>query len=608
MGSKQVYKYPTKRNLTRKDMTMRERILPEGANRFEVTTSDGLTLAGWTYGDKAKPTIVLVHGYPDNSCVWDGVVPLLAANWRVVTYDVRGCGESDVPAKVSDYRMAQLNADLKTIIDHVSPDEAVHVVGHDWGSIQSWNAMMDDDLKGRVKSYTSMSGISFDHVGQWLRQQFRQFKWRRGFGQLFRSWYFYMFHIPGLPQMAWKRRIGKMWPKMLEQAEGFTPDVNPHQVKDGVNGINLYRANFFPHVLRPNVRPVHVPVQIIVLMDDPYASPHLFSDHRKLVPELWRREVHAGHWLPLKDAPLTARMIDEFVTYQEGGPESHALERARKLGRANPDNVIDGKQALVTGAGSGIGRSSALKFAEAGADLILADIDFDSAKETARMVRDLGRRALVQQVDVSDPDALVALADWAETEAGPIDIVMNNAGIGMAGGFLETTRAAWERIIGINLWSVIDGGKIFAERMARDRRPGIIINTASAAGFTPMRIYPAYATTKAAVLMLSECQRADLADQGINVTAICPGFADTGIAKATEHIGVSDDEQADRRAKADAAYKRRALTPDTVAEAMMKGVRANKPVVLIGVEARLGRFIQRVMPWAGRKLAKLKMD
>ena len=149
MGSKQVYKYPTKRNLTRKDMTMRERILPEGANRFEVTTSDGLTLAGWTYGDAEKPTIILVHGYPDNSCVWDGVVPLLAANWRVVTYDVRGCGESDVPAKVSDYRMAQLNADLKTIIDHVSPDEAVHVVGHDWGSIQSWNAMMDDDLKGR---------------------------------------------------------------------------------------------------------------------------------------------------------------------------------------------------------------------------------------------------------------------------------------------------------------------------------------------------------------------------------------------------------------------------------------------------------------------------
>ncbi len=113
--------------------------MPEGASPFEVTTTDGLKLAGWSYGDEGQPTIMLVHGYPDNSCVWDDVVPLLAAKWRVVTYDVRGCGESDVPAKVSDYRMEQLNADLLTVIDHVSPDEPVHVVGHDWGGLVAWS-------------------------------------------------------------------------------------------------------------------------------------------------------------------------------------------------------------------------------------------------------------------------------------------------------------------------------------------------------------------------------------------------------------------------------------------------------------------------------------
>ncbi len=224
------------------------------------------------------------------------------------------------------------------------------------------------------------------------------------------------------------------------------------------------------------------------------------------------------------------------------------------------------------------------------------------------MVRESGRRALAQQVDVSDPEALEALADCAESEAGPIDIVLNNAGIGMAGGVFEMTRPAWERIMGINLWSVIDGTKIFGERMARDRRPGHIVNTASAAGFTPLRIYPAYATTKAAVLMLSECQRADLADQGINVTAVCPGFADTGIAKATEYSGLNEDEQEAQRAKADAAYKRRALSPDTVADAMIAGIRKNKPVVLVGAEAKLGRFISRFLPGLGRKLAKLKLN
>lgn len=587
---------------------MSERILPEGGTRFEVTTTDGLTLAAWSYGDTEKPTIVLVHGYPDSSCVWDRVVPILARDWHVVTYDVRGCGESDVPAKVSDYALPQLNADLKSLIDQISPDEPVHVVGHDWGSIQSWNAMMAEEFEGRIRSYTSISGISFDHVGEWLRKQFKGWKLRRAFGQLFRSWYFYMFHIPGLPQWAWKRRVAKMWHKLLEQNEGITDAHNPHQLKDGLNGINLYKANFFPRMLRPQVKPVHTPVQIILLTDDPYVSPHLFSDHRKLCPDLWKREVASGHWLPLKDGELTARYINEFVTYMEGGPQTPALARAHRLGKADPDNYIDGKQVLVTGAGSGIGRSAALKFAEEGADLILADINFDGARDTAEEVRALGRRALVQQVDVSDPEAIEHLADWAEAEAGPIDIVCNNAGIGMAGGMLETTRAAWDRIIKINLWSVIDGSKIFAERMVRDRRPGAILNTASAAGFTPMRIYPAYATTKAAVLMLSECQRAEFAEYDIRVSAICPGFADTGIAKATEHIGVSVEEQEARRAQADAAYKKRALSPDTVAAAMVQGVKKNKPVVLVGAEARLGRFVQRVVPSLGRKLAKVNLN
>lgn len=582
-----------------------ERQLPEGARPFDVK-GDGVRLSAWAYGNEANPTVVLVHGYPDNSCVWDAVVPLLAGKYHVVTYDVRGQGLSDVPPKVRDYRMAHLIADLKAVIDHVSPDRPVHVVGHDWGSIQSWNAMMDESLKGRVSSYTSMSGISFDHVGVWLRKQFKTFRLGRAFGQLFRSWYFYMFHLPYLAPLAWKKGLAKRWPKMLERNEGIRHPANPHQLKDGVNGIQLYRANFFPHVGRPKPGKVHVPVQLIELKNDPFVSPHLFSDHRELVDDLWKREIFAGHWIPLKNPALVARHIDEFVTHMEGGEETPALKRAKVLAKADPDKPFAGRQIFITGAGSGIGRSTALKFAAEGADLLLGDINLAGAEATAKEVRALGCEATAYQIDVSDKAAMEALADQIDREAGPVDIVMNNAGIGMSGGFLETSIPDWERIVGINFWSVIYGGNLFAESMVRDMRPGHIINTASAAGFTPLRIYPAYATTKAAVLMLSECQHADFMDQGIGVTAVCPGFADTGIAKATEHKGVSADEQERRRADADKMYKRRALTPDTVADAVLGAVKRNKPVVLIGFEARLGRFIQRIMPWAGRKLARLK--
>ncbi|MGB1087159.1 MAG: SDR family oxidoreductase, partial [Alphaproteobacteria bacterium] len=494
-------------------MPLVDRQLPQGARPFDVM-GDGVRLSAFAYGDAVKPTIVLVHGYPDSSCVWDGVVPLLADQYHVVTYDVRGCGASDVPPKVRDYRMAHLIADLKAVIDHVSPDKPVHVVGHDWGSIQSWNAMMDESLKGRVTSYTSMSGISFDHVGVWLRKQFKTLRLGRAFGQLFRSWYFYMFHVPYLAPWAWKRGIAKRWPKMLERNEGIKGHRNPTQLKDGVNGIQLYRANFFPHVGRPNPGKVHVPVQLIELKNDPFVSPHLFSDHGQLVDDLWKREVFSAHWLPLKNPTLVARFVDEFVTHMEGGPETLALKRAKVLAKADPEKPFDGRQVFVTGAGSGIGRSAALKFAGEGADLLLGDINLAGAEDTAQQVRDLGREARAYQIDVSDKAAMEALADQIDREAGPVDIVLNNAGIGMSGGFLETSVADWERIVGINFWSVIYGGNLFAQRMVDDMRPGHIVNTASAAGFTPLRIYPAYATTKAAVLMLSECQHADFLDQG----------------------------------------------------------------------------------------------
>src|SRR6476469_8100867 len=121
-------------------------------------SADGTTLAVYESGTEDGPVVVAVHGYPDDHTVWDGVVAALADTFRVVTYDVRGAGASDVPASRAGYRMPHLVDDLFAVLDHVG--EPVHLLGHDWGSIQCWPALTDPRARGRISGFTSISGPS----------------------------------------------------------------------------------------------------------------------------------------------------------------------------------------------------------------------------------------------------------------------------------------------------------------------------------------------------------------------------------------------------------------------------------------------------------------
>ncbi|MEZ4287266.1 MAG: alpha/beta fold hydrolase [Polyangiales bacterium] len=127
--------------------------------------SKGTSLMAYTCGDPSRPPVVLVHGYPDDHSVWDSVVAHLKKDFFVVTYDVRGAGASDHPERQRDYRLSVLSRDLVAVLDHVVPNRAVHLVGHDWGSIQSWESVTDPSLRDRFLSYTSLSGPCLDHVG-----------------------------------------------------------------------------------------------------------------------------------------------------------------------------------------------------------------------------------------------------------------------------------------------------------------------------------------------------------------------------------------------------------------------------------------------------------
>ena len=183
--------------------------------------------------------------------------------------------------------------------------------------------------------------------------------------------------------------------------------------------------------------------------------------------------------------------------------------------------------AVVTGAGSGIGRAFALEIARRGGRVVCADIDDVAAKETAEKI---GDRAAAHVCDVSDPDAVAGLADAAEEWfSRPADLVVNNAGIGAGGVVIgEMPLELWRKTIDVNLWGVIHGCHVFAPRMRAAGRGGII-NVGSAASFAAAPRMGAYNVSKAAVLALSETLAAELSGTGVGVTVLCPTFVKTNI-------------------------------------------------------------------------------
>jgi NAD(P)-dependent dehydrogenase (short-subunit alcohol dehydrogenase family)/pimeloyl-ACP methyl ester carboxylesterase len=579
-----------------------------------VTAPDGVRLAVFEWGERsADTTVVLVHGYPDTHAVWRPIAEQLAERHHVVAYDVRGAGHSDAPRGIRSYTLATLEADLGAVLQEVSPDKPVHLVGHDWGSIQSWESVTGTALADRIASFTSISGPCLDHVGQWFRSRLRR-PHPRALGQLawqgVHSWYIGYFHLPLLPPLLWRTAMVKAWPALLHAIEGVPHGSGaPTFPTDAVRGLALYRANMIPRLTRPRKRPTDIPVQVVLPQKDLYVTPAMAGQApQPFVGRLWRRRLRAGHWAPLTHETVLAGWIDEFVDHIEGAPAAPGLDRAQvRQGKdtASGSSPHAGRLVVVTGAGSGIGRATALAFADAGASVVAADLNPDSAARTAQLASLLGSpRTGSYAVDVSDPAAMEEFAKAVHAEHGVPDVVVNNAGIGLGGAFLDTATSDWDAVLGVNLMGVVHGCRLFGAMMKDRGEGGHIVNIASAAAYLPSRTLSAYATSKAAVLMLTECLRAELADQGIGVSAVCPGFVNTAIAKATRYVGVSANEQEQLRGKADRLYRLRNLPPERVADAVLRAVRENRPVVPVAAEARIGRALSRLSPGTLRFVAR----
>lgn len=243
--------------------------------------------------------------------------------------------------------------------------------------------------------------------------------------------------------------------------------------------------------------------------------------------------------------------------------------------------------AVVTGAGSGIGRAFAAEIARRGGRVVCADIDDVRATETADLI---GESALPWLCDVADADAVATMADAAQDWFGkPADVLVNNAGIGAGGVVIgELPMDLWRRTIDINLWGVIHGCHVFAPRMRAVGRGGII-NVGSAASFAAAPRMAAYNVSKAGVLALSETLAAELSGTGVGVTVLCPTFVKTNII---------DPRTSDERAVqvATAAMKWTGVSPDSVAGAALDALDRGQLHVVPQLDAKLIWQAKRLVP------------
>ncbi|MBN0043236.1 SDR family oxidoreductase [Streptomyces actuosus] len=578
----------------------------KGARERRVRAG-GVDLCVVELGDPGQPTVVLVHGYPDSKEVWSEVASRLADRFHVVLYDVRGHGRSSAPLPLrGGFTLEKLTDDFLAVANAVSPGRPVHLVGHDWGSVQGWEFVTVRRTQGRIASFTSMSGPSLDHFGHWIGQRVKRPTPRRVgqlLGQGAKSWYVYLLHTPRLPELAWRGPLGRRWPRLLERLEKVPRGDYPTASlpDDAAHGAWLYRDNVRARLSRPRADAyAHAPVQLVTPEDDAYLSQRLYDELESWAPQLTRRVLPAGHWVPRTRPDRVSAWIEEFVTAVEGGrPEQ------RPTGRYS--DRFGGQLVLVTGAGSGIGRATAFAFAEAGARVVAVDRDTESAVRTAELARLVGApEAWSETADVSDEQAMEKLAEKVHTELGVVDVLVNNAGIGLSGGFFDTTSDDWRKVLDVNLWGVIHGCRLFGRQMSERGQGGHIVNIASAAAYQPSRALPAYSTSKAAVLMLSACLRAELAGQDIGVTAICPGLVNTNITTTARFTGVDAEEEARRQQRTARLYGRRNYPPEKVADAILRAVARDEAVVPVTPEARGAHLLSRFSPMVLRALARIK--
>jgi len=258
------------------------------------------------------------------------------------------------------------------------------------------------------------------------------------------------------------------------------------------------------------------------------------------------------------------------------------------------------KVVLVTGAASGIGRATANAFARERAKLVLCDRDEDGLHAVEREVAPHVDHIEWHRVDVSSREEMKAFADDVHARFPAVDVLVNNAGVGQAGGILDTSLEDWEWVLGVNLWGVVHGCHFFVPKMVEAKNRGHVVNVSSVFGIFAPPGSIGYCASKFAVFGLSESMRAELADHGVGVSTICPGMINTNIVKTGRYT----EATAARRDEVVRTFEKRGHSPDVVARAIVSAVKHNRAVVPAAPEAWAVWYAKRFIPGPVAALAR----
>lgn len=262
---------------------------------------------------------------------------------------------------------------------------------------------------------------------------------------------------------------------------------------------------------------------------------------------------------------------------------------------------LAGKVAVITGAGSGIGRATALLLARHGARVHVADLNGEAAQSAVADIAAAGGSAVAHALDVANADAVEALGESIFAEEHVVDILHNNAGIGHGANIEATTYEDWQRVIAVNLLGVAYGVQAFVPRMLAQGRPASVVNTASMAGIVPTAKMAPYCASKYGVVGLSEALNAELSKRGIHVSAICPGIIDTPIVAS----GIMRGDIAALQASATEFYAKRGASPEEVARAVLRTIVKHKLIVPVPRrQVTLPYLLHRLSPRLAQPLAR----
>lgn len=263
-----------------------------------------------------------------------------------------------------------------------------------------------------------------------------------------------------------------------------------------------------------------------------------------------------------------------------------------------------GSTVVVTGAGSGIGRAAALQVSAKGARVVLADVNAEGLEETVLQVRTSGGTVVHHEAfDVSDEDSVAAFAHRSLEAAGSVDVIMNVAGISTWGRIQDLASEHWRRVVEIDLMGPIHVMSAFVPAMIEAGRGGHVVNVSSAAGLFGLPIHAPYSAAKFGLRGVSEVLRFDLEHHDIGVTLVCPGAVKTPLVGTVTIVGVDRDHPAVRQAIGE--FERHAVSPESAAAAMIRGVEKGRYLVFTSRDIRIGHLAQRYFPWGYERAMRL---